>query len=406
MGQRYKVEVSLFGGLEIRVDGQVVSGPLVRAKKLRMVAEYLYINRGRAVPYDELAAALWPEDDSANPRGALKTALHRLRRALVQGGAPEGLEFFAGGQGECRWNPLLRSESDADQFAVACRQSEDARLLRSEQLDWLRRAVGLYTGRVCADAPDAAWLSPLQAQVHAAFVSVLERLCALLGEDGARAEAVEVCRRALEADAEDIALNRCYLLALSAAGQEDAARAHYEKLTDRYYSKLGVQPPDELLVLYRELGGQSAQQVSDVRSVCEKLAEPQPPEGAFVCEYEVFKDLYRREARNLARYGGQVSLALITLTDQHQGIPERALIGRTMEQVLAVIRRTVRRGDVVARYGPTQFVLLLPTVDQDTGEQVLGRIRDNFRRAHPHGGMQLVYQLHAVQPAVGEPAKP
>ena len=66
------VEVRMLGRFEIYVDDQLVSGQIGRSKKLKHLAEYLILNHDRAVPNDEIIEALWPGQESKNPRNALK----------------------------------------------------------------------------------------------------------------------------------------------------------------------------------------------------------------------------------------------------------------------------------------------------------------------------------------------
>ena len=100
------VEVRALGRFEIYVDDQLVSGQIGRSKKLKHLAEYLILNHHRAVPNDEIIEALWPNEESKNPRNALKILVHRLRTTLAAGGAPQDMEFIIARQRSCRWNPI------------------------------------------------------------------------------------------------------------------------------------------------------------------------------------------------------------------------------------------------------------------------------------------------------------
>lgn len=388
------VAVGMFGDFAVYYDGKEVSGQLGRSKKLKSMAEYLILNYDRAVPNSELYDVLWPNETSVNPRNALKTLMHRLRSLLAQGGAPEDVEVVIARQGTCQWNPALNTQIDVVIFEGAFKRLIAGNMTRVEQVALLREAIGLYRGRFLDDSE--MWMVAPGTYLHSCYLKMVKKLCKLLEEDSQFEEIADICRHALRIDELDEALNRQLILALIAIGRNQEAMERYNHITDLYYTQLGVQISEELRELYRQIVDAEQTMDLDVDSVRDKLQEKDVAEGAFYCEYSIFKDLYRIETRCLERYGGRMFLGLLTVTNAYMEMPEMRVLSRAMDQLLEVVKRCLRKGDIVSRFSPAQYVLLLPTVTYETGQMVLERIQKAYRREFPKSPVIVSFKLRPL----------
>lgn len=395
-----QVEVRLFGDFGVFLNGTEISGQIGHSKKLRSFAQYLLMHQSRTVPSQELYEVLWPNEGSSNPRNALKTLTHRFRALLLQGGAPADMEFLIVRQGAYQWNPALKSRIDAVEFEDIFKRVQAGSLSRADQIAMLRRAVGLYRGRYMDDSE--MWMMGPSAYYHSAYLRMVSRLCSLLREEGLSEDIAQICDTALRIDELDESLNREIILALIACGRNKEAMERYNNVTELYYNRLGVQISDELREMYRQIVEAEHAMDLDVDSVRGKLEEKDATNGAFLCEYSIFKDLYRIEARCLDRYGGRVFLGLLTVTNAYMEAPEPRVLNRAMDQLVDVARRMLRKGDIIARYSPGQYVMLLPTVTYETGQMVLERIQKSFRREYPKSPVVVSYKLRPLRPPVDE----
>src|SRR5215207_5520102 len=103
------------GGASLERDGIPVDTVGAQRKSLALLA-LLAAARQRGISRERLAAYLWPESDTDRARGALKQALHVLRREL---GSPEAIV----GAAELRLNPTW-IETDFDIFLAALERGE------------------------------------------------------------------------------------------------------------------------------------------------------------------------------------------------------------------------------------------------------------------------------------------
>ena len=392
-----QVKARMFGDFALEVEGRVVSGSLQHSKKLRGVVQYLLLHADRRVTHSELYETFWPGEKSANPRAALKTLMYRLRAALVQGGAPEDLTFFLVQQGSYQWNPELPTEVDVVDFESDYTQLQNNEMTREKRVVLLQHAVSLYRGRFLDDSD--LWMAAPAAYLHGCYLKMVEELCTLLREDDKQDEIILICRTALQFDELDEDLNYKLILALIAQGRTQEAMQQYQRVTELYYNELGVQVSDELRALYRKIAEAEQTMELDIDCVREKLEEKDEVAGAYYCEYGIFQDIYRIEERCLARYGGRMFLGLLTVTNAYFEMPEQRVLTRAMDQLVTVTCKCLRKCDVVARFSPAQYILLLPTVTYETGQMVLERIRKAFRREYPKSPVLISCKLRPLRPS-------
>ena len=131
----------LLGPVEVRVDGRAV--PLPGARQ-RLVLAMLLVDANRVVPADRLVDELWEAALPADPRGALRTQVSRLRRALGPAGGD-----LATAEGGYRLT-VRRSQLDVARFEDMLAEADEAsgkqalRLLDEALALWRGPAVGEF----------------------------------------------------------------------------------------------------------------------------------------------------------------------------------------------------------------------------------------------------------------------
>ena len=165
-----------------------------------------------------------------------------------------------------------------------------------------------------------------------------------------------------------------------------------------FYRELGVKVSDRLRSIYRDIIKTEKSVETDLDIIKNDLREATSVEGAFFCEYEIFKDVYRLQARSIARNGQTVYIGLLTVTDFNSGIPDSKLLNNAMDHLEGAIRLSLRKGDVAARFSAAQYVVLLPTVTFESGSKVLERIVNRFSREHRNIPVIIHTKLQPLDP--------
>ena len=161
------------------------------------------------------------------------------------------------------------------------------------------------------------------------------------------------------------------------------ALEHYRYVSDLYLSAFGINPSPELKAVYQKIAQKINAPENDISVILSSLDESDRPSGCFYCEYEIFKSVYRLEARNAARNGNTMYVCLLSLSSFGGGeLPQRTL-NRAMHQLSETIRTSLRSGDIYTRYSVSQYLVMLPNVSAENGAKVLDRIAAAFRRENP-----------------------
>ena len=389
------LQASMLGGLRLAIGPRTLTQDENRAQKLWSVLCYLLLHRDRSVPQSELIDLFWPEEDRANPTSALKTLLHRTR-AMLESLFPDGPSPILSGRGSYAWNPEVPCRVDAEEFEGLCIRSLDETLGREQRRELCRQAEQLYQGDLLPRLSTQLWVVSLATHYHTRYVELVKRYAALLEEDQSFPQMEQVCARACELDPLDEELQVLLIRSLLRQGKSTAALSRYEAATDLLYRNLGVRPSQALRDLYREIMDVEKGLETDLEVIQSQLQEAAGKSGAFVCEYGFFQQVYRLEARRAARNGTCIHIALLTVSQPGGGVPPLNVLNQTMDQLLAVITASLRRGDVVSRFSGAQYVLMLPGASQEDAVMVMDRILSSFRTKHRFNCLELAYKVRAL----------
>src|SRR5246127_1453625 len=170
----------LLGPVEVRVDGRAVPLPGTRQ---RLVLTMLLVDFNRMVPADRLIDELWDAALPADPRGALRTQVSRLRRALGPAGGDLVTEE---GSGYCL--TVQRDQLDATRFEDML--AEAARASGEQALALIDEALALWRGPAAGEFADRPFALARVARLSELRLAAAERRAELLLIAGLVEEAV------------------------------------------------------------------------------------------------------------------------------------------------------------------------------------------------------------------------
>ena len=133
--------VRLFGRFEVSGQNEVLDEEKIRSEMVTKLLSYSFCHRKRHITIQELGDALWHDDGSDNPAGALKNLMYRLRTIMKKEWGRT--DFIVTGRGTYTWNPELHIEIDAEEFEKLCKDApreENA----DDEIAALEEAVRLY----------------------------------------------------------------------------------------------------------------------------------------------------------------------------------------------------------------------------------------------------------------------
>ncbi|NLW71107.1 MAG: hypothetical protein GX061_08520 [Eubacteriaceae bacterium] len=385
-----EIKVFMFGDFKVLVDGVNIVEKLSNSRKNLDLLEYFLLNKDRHIITSDLFDDLWIGDDCDNPEGTLRTRISRFRADLTRAGLKGAVVT---GAGFYRWNPAYDTSVDVFEFEEVCKKVEHCTSLRGCEEDFIK-AFELYGGDLLSNTLSNSWVVPKSVYYHDLYIETMKKYTKFLEEERRFNEINRICRKALEIDPFESELNLMLMNALIKTGKSQEAYTRYEYATGLHYSYLGVSPSEEMLDFYKNLIRVDRNSEQDIDNISRELAQTDESEGAFICEYAIFRDIYKVYMRNLRRLDITIFLAVITMGDVNRTQGEDfTILDKSMNEFCDMMKDNLRKGDVITRYSPSQFALLLPTVNLTTGQVVLNRLKDKFNEKFPSGRFVIDYKL-------------
>jgi DNA-binding SARP family transcriptional activator/predicted esterase len=219
------VRIATMAGFRVEVDGEAVPAGAWGSRQARTVCKRLAVAVDRAVPRDELADMLWPDEgDTAKLGARLSVVLSNIRRVL--------------GGGLIADRDAVRLDLDAvhvDLVAVreAMGSGDDLAL------------VGAYAGPVLPEDAYEDWAIAARDAAASAVISARLRLATTAHAESRTDDVVDHARAVLELDPYNERAHELLVQALVVAGR----RGEAQTAADRYRARmteLGVAPRDLL----------------------------------------------------------------------------------------------------------------------------------------------------------------
>lgn len=395
-----RVYIQMFGTFSLSAGDAQIDDNANRSLKVWLLLAYLIYHRNRVVTQEELVELLWGEDnDSANPLGALKTTLHRVRATLDALFPSAGHDLIVRRNGAYAWTEELQTDLDIVLFEDLYHQAS----LQSEagpRLELLLQALSLYRGNFLSKLSSKTWVIPIAAYYHNLYIRIVLEALPLLVSEKRLSEAAALCRAALQISPYDETLYQYLMQALLEQGDQKGAVAAYEKMREVLLSNLGVMPSEESQAIYREAIKTVNARAIPPGLLTEQLREHSPASGALICDYDFFRLLYQAEARSISRSGDAIHIGLLSMTgENHADLSQRSL-SRAMENLQEQIRSNLRRGDAASRCSASQYILLLPHANYENSCMVCERIIRSFTRQYPHSPAELHYSVQPLEPTL------
>jgi len=232
--------VRLLGEMSVRVGEEDLTDAL-GGRVGRLALAFLLLNRERAVRRDELAAAVWEGRAPADPEGALRVVLSRLRRAI----GSESLQ----GRAELRLMLPGPVHIDVERLRMLVGEAE-----AGGELAPARAAAELSAGELLP-ALDADWLVVERDRILDLRLRALHAVgrAALRAGGPEFAAARQAARELISLSPYRESAHRLLIEALIADGEQAEALLAYENVRVLLRDDLGTSPTADLAALHMQL---------------------------------------------------------------------------------------------------------------------------------------------------------
>ena len=386
------IRIQLMNTFAIYIDTQEANQLLAKSRKGVALMQYLILNGGQSVPNYRILGTLWADDHSANPENALKTLVSRLRIILNQIYPGMGACIVAD-RGAYHWKSLPNMTVDVYEIEELFDHLGAPGTTPFQQRAWYADLLRLYTGDLLYANEQCDWALARGTLLHNKYMSAVYAYVEMLKADENYEEVATVCRSALDVDQFDDRLHMELMTALIKTNRTSDALIQYKHVMHLNYRYLGIQPSDDMQEFYKQIVHAGKTLDFNLDSIRRELMESGEQRGAFICEYAVFKEIYNLQMRNLERLGSSMFIALLMVSSMDSKPLNPLKLNDVMKGLLKVLTANLRKGDTITQFSPTQYALLLPTVDYDSGKAVMERLKRKFYQAYPNSNYMLTYRL-------------
>ena len=389
------IRIQMMDTFAIYIDEKRIDLLVNKSRKGASLIQLLISHRGKSVPNSRLLSTLWSEEKSTNPENALKTLVSRLRTLLNQI-SPELGSCLVADRGAYHWACLPDMTVDLyeiDRIFASLAQEEQT---TEEKARLCEALMNLYPGDLLQSSERNEWAVVEAAGLHDKYIKAVLDYVDMLKRQGLHRDIISVCRRALEVDNFHDQLHIELMTALIHMNRPGEAMQQYKHVVELDYRYLGVQPSEELQEFYKHIVTAGKTLDFSLKSIRQELRE-NDKQDAYVCEYTVFKEIYNLQMRNLERMGTTMFLAIIMVRPYDDQVLDNMRQNTIMEGLRNILAHNLRKGDIITRFAPAMFALLLPTVNYASGHMVLERIKRVFYRQYPNSNIIFDYRVGPLE---------
>lgn len=241
------------GRVALEADGLAVQDARLPGRQGRLLFAYLMVERGRPVPRDELAAALWGEAPPATWEKALTVLVSKLRSLLTEAGldAPRALTAAFGCYRlelpEGTWIDVVAAADAADEAERALEASDPAEAKTAALL------AESLTRRTFLPGDNCVWVEDKRRELAGTRSRVVTALADACLRTGAGGEAVSWAQQAIRLEPFRETGYRLLMEAHAADGNRAEALRVYERCRRLLADELGAYPSPETESVYQRL---------------------------------------------------------------------------------------------------------------------------------------------------------
>ncbi len=388
------LHVNMFDTFSMSYNGVLITGRSKTSESQFMYLMQILLHAGKnGVGRDRLEQALFRNKDLNNIHHATQSVIYNAKKKLKASGLPD-VNYIEQKEGTYYWThqiPVLEDTAEFERLYKEAEAEED----KQKKLDLYLDAVHHYTGEFLQSQISLIWAAKEARRYRLLFCDCVEKAAQLLREKEDFTLLEDLGNYATRvhplADWETLTME-----AYVALGRYEDAAKLYENTVDYYLQEQGMRPSEKMLQLLNKLGTQMEHQYDVLDEIQLKLTEDDPgAPGGYQCSYPVFLGIYHVIERMMERGGQSVFLMLCTIVDS-KGNPMRSgpQLDELSERLGKSIQKSIRRSDVVNKYGKGQYLVLLANTTLENCKVVQKRINHDFIIGRQRTGVR--YYVNSV----------
>ncbi len=390
-----KMKMQLFGTFSLENDRAKLDEESLRSDKLTRMLAYIIMKRDRIISNQELIEVFW-EDSSKNPLGALKNLMYRLRIVMKVFGEDEYICTLSGAY---RWNPKIEVETDYEYFGRLVSEIRDQKNDEKKK-DLCKKAIASYQGNITEKISNELWMISTVTWCRSLFMDVVKELGSIYEREEAWSSLEKLCYEALMIESLDEDFHYWIIKSLWEQNKKDLAMRQYENASRLFYDSLGIRTMEKLQSIFKKILETTDTRTTDINSLMTQMSEKGNPRGVFFCDFQNFRQIYRVEARRISREGRGGGGIILTTLRRSGRVKRKAGSDSNLMNAMLLLEDLLREllwvGGVVARYGLTQYIILIPICTYETIVMIAEKIKSAFHKSIGKKQLEFLYELEEL----------
>lgn len=376
MRKKNALKIQLLG--EFRMVNKSFRFPQEKKKSMQLVLliAYLITNQNKMCLKDDLMKLLWQEEESDNPEGALRNLVYRARKELQKFYPDKDVNFILSKGNTYAWNPDVACEIDIRHMEKLCTKME-----RQEDPDELFEScftlLDKYSLEFMYEFHDQDWVEIQKLYYDDLFMRSISKTCDVLMKHKRYEDVIKLCDNV---GFEYHANNRIHEYKLEAycqSGQYILALSYYHKVMDMYYTRYALEVSEECKQIHQRILEHVAHQSVNILELKHQLSETAEHQGAFFCDYDVFRNIYQMHLRFLKRNKEVRYLVLISMDFSEE---ENREVHKEFDLLKNIIMKELRSNDVFTQCGNYKYAIILATSIEEGCQKAIDRIEKQFEK--------------------------
>ncbi len=385
--RKQTLQVSMFGSFSMVWQGRPLTDEKLKETHFTSLVQMLLHHGENGVSRDQLEEVLFGDRDVEDRHHLLQSVVYNAKKKLKKMGLPD-VKYIILKKGVFYWNsediPVTEDAAEFDRLYEMAAGSGD----EDERLVLYSEACHLYKGEFLSTYASVLWAAAEARRYRIRFCECVERAADIMRRQQNYLQLEEIGRYASAispfSDWEVLTME-----AMVSMGRYEEARSFYAATSDLYLRKRGIRPSSKLMETMEKLGSRMVHAYEVLDTIQDNLSEEPESGGGYLCTYPVFQGIYQMLNRIMERGGQSIYLMLCTLVDgKGNPITDESRLEELSNRLGDAIRRSVRHGDAVNRYGNGQYLILLVNITREDCEIVQKRIDQNFVKGRQRSGVE------------------
>ena len=386
--------VKLFGAFSMIWNGRQGAGASKSSEtQFAYLMQMLLHNGVKGVSRSDLEENLFGDREVLDPHHSMRSVIYNAKKKLKAAGLPD-VNYIRQSDGVYYWTEEIKTKADTWEME-SCYKMAETEEDPEKRLRLYLDACHCYTGEFLGIQASSVWAAQEARRYRELFCACVENAAQLYREaqdfTGLEQLGLYAAKISPLEDWETITME-----ALVSQGRFAEAKSFYDETVEFYMAEQGLRPSGRLYELLEKLGAQMQHHyavLDDIEAMLSK--EGDGVAGGYLCTYPVFQGIYQMIKRMMERNGQAVFLMLCTVVDaKGDPVKEGPLLEELSERLGDAIRQSVRRSDIISRYGSGQYLTLLVNITRENCEMLQGRIRCHFAAGRKRA--EVRYSVNSV----------